>query len=212
LSADQAGSDPWSETLERAIVTLQKGGIVAFPTETYYGLAVDPFNEKALKALFRLKERELHKPILVLISDMTQLQEIVDFVPEIYRPIMEKFWPGPLTLIFPGRKNLSPLLTGGTGTVGVRISSHALATRFCKKWGKPLTATSANISGMIPAKHADEISAMFDSQLDWIIDGGETPAKRCSTVLGMYEKGLRLIREGQVEYKLILQSLKPSEK
>lgn len=204
---DQVGRDPLFKILERAVVCLQQGGIVAFPTETYYGLAVDPYNEKALKALFRLKERDLRKPILVLISEVEQLGEVADSVPGLYQPLMENFWPGPLTLIFPGRNNLSPLLTGGTGTVGVRISSHGIATRFCRRWGRAITATSANISGTEPAKNAGEVHAMFGPQVDCIIDGGDAPAKRCSTIVGMREGCLQLIREGQVEFPLILQSL-----
>jgi L-threonylcarbamoyladenylate synthase len=207
LLVDQTGNDPLSEILERAVVSLQQGGIVAFPTETYYGLAVDPYNENALKALFRLKERELSKPILILISEVEQLEEIANSVPGSYQPLMRKFWPGPLTLIFPARKNLSPLLTGGTETVGVRISSNDIATRFCRKWGKPITATSANISGMEPAKNASEVSRMFGPQVDYIIDGGDAPAKRCSTIIGLCEHRLRLIREGQIEFPLIIQSL-----
>jgi len=206
LLDDQEASDPLSGIIEHAVVCLQKGGIVAFPTESFYGLAVDPYNEKALNALFRLKERDTRKPILVLISEVAQLEEIADSVPGSYQPLMQNFWPGPLTLIFPGRKHLSPLLTGGTGTVGVRISSHHIATRFCRRWGRPITATSANISGMKPAKNADEVVAMFGSKVDCIIDGGVTSANRCSTIVGMCDGCLQLIREGLVEFPLILQS------
>jgi L-threonylcarbamoyladenylate synthase len=208
LLVDQEGSDPLSEIIERAVACLRQGGIVAFPTETYYGLAVDPSNEKALQALFHLKDRDLQKPILVLISEMAQLGEIADSVPELYQPLMKSFWPGPLTLIFPGRKNLSPLLTGGTGTIGVRISSHGIATRFCRRWGRPITATSANISGQEPAKSAAEVFAMFGPKVDCIIDGGCTLARRCSTIVGMGDGCLQLIREGVVEFPLILQSFK----
>ena len=209
MSADHDGHGPLADLLESAVDCLRQGGIVAFPTETYYGLAVDPYNDRALKALFRLKERDFQKPILVLISEMGQLGEIVASVPGLYQPLMKNFWPGPLTLIFPGHKNLSPLLTGGTGTVGVRISSHRIATGFCQKWGKPITATSANISGMEPAKSADQVRAIFGSQIDCIIDGGFTPAGRCSTIVGIRDGCLQLFREGQMEFPLILQSLGP---
>ena len=198
-----------SDILAQAVTCLQHGGIVAFPTETYYGLAVDPYNERALMALFRLKERDLRKPILVLISEVEQLGEIAESVPGLYQPLIKNFWPGPLTLVFPGRKYLSPLLTGGTGTVGVRISSHCIAMKFCRRSGKPITATSANISGLKPAKSADEVRAMFGSQVDYIIDGGSALASRCSTIVGMRDGCLQLFREGQVEFPLILQSLEP---
>jgi len=207
LPVDKEVNYHLQDMLAQAVTCLQRGGIVAFPTETYYGLAADPFNEKALLALFRLKARDIQKPILVLISEMRQLEEIADSIPELYRPLMKDFWPGPLTLIFPGRKNLSPLLTGGTGTVGVRISSNTIAAELCRRWGHPLTATSANISGMPPAISADDVKAIFGSEVDCIIDGGSTFARRCSTIVGIRQSRLQLFREGQVEFPLILQSL-----
>ena len=207
LPVDQEINDQLSDELAQAVTCLQGGGIVAFPTETYYGLAVDPFNEKALRALFRLKARDIQKPILVLISSTGQLEEIVDSIPELYQPLMKDFWPGPLTLIFPGRKNLSPLLTGGTGTIGIRISSNTIAAELCRRWGQPITATSANISGMTPAACAEDAKEIFGSAIDCIVDGGRTPARRCSTIVGIRQSRLQLFREGQVGFPLILQSL-----
>ncbi len=196
-----------SDALAQAVSCLKGGGIVAFPTETYYGLAVDPFNEEALRALFRLKARDIRKPILVLISETGQLGELADSIPDVYQPLMKNFWPGPLTLIFPGRKNLPPLLTGGTGTIGVRISSNAIAAELCGRWGRPLTATSANISGSPPATCAAEVKAFFDSEVDCLVDGGRTPAGRCSTIVGIRRSRLQLFREGQVDFPSILQTL-----
>jgi L-threonylcarbamoyladenylate synthase len=204
---EPGGDNPLSAILTRAVICLQQGGIVAFPTETYYGLAVDPFNEKALQALFRLKQRDLQKPILVLINEVGQLEKIADSVPVSYQPLMSKFWPGPLTLIFPGCKNLSPLLTGGTGTIGVRISSNSIANKLCQMWSNPITATSANISGMAPAISAYDVDTIFGSQVDCIIDGGFAPVSRCSTIVGIRHGRLQLFREGQVDFSLILQSL-----
>ena len=207
LPVDKEVNHHLQDMLTQAVTCLQGGGIVAFPTETYYGLAADPFNEEALLALFRLKARDIRKPILVLIGEMRQLEEIADSIPDLYRPLMKDFWPGPLTLIFPGRKNLSPLLTGGTDTVGVRISSNTIAAELCRRWGHPLTATSANISGMPPAICTDDVKAIFGSAIDCIVDGGCTPAMRCSTIVGIRQSCLQLFREGQVEFPLIVQSL-----
>ncbi len=207
MPVDQEINDQLSDSLSKAVTCLQGGGIVAFPTETYYGLAVDPFNEKALRALFCLKARDIQKPILVLISSTGQLAEVVDSIPELYQPLMKDFWPGPLTLIFPGRKNLSPLLTGGTGTIGIRISSNTIAAELCRRWGQPITATSANISGMTPAICADDVKAIFGSEVDCIVDGGRSPARRCSTIVGIRQSRLQLFREGQVGFPMILQSL-----
>ncbi len=191
----------------QAAECLQCGGIVAIPTETFYGLAVDPFNEKALQALFRLKRREATKAILVLISDIEKLSLVAGFVPTVYKSLVERFWPGPLTLIFPGAKNLSSLLTGGTGNIGVRISANAIATQLCRVWGKPITATSANISGKLPAQSAHEVKEMFGSSVDIIIDGGITPGEASSTVVGIREGHVELIREGQIDFRLIQQTV-----
>jgi len=197
-------ADSGPASLDHAVACLKKGGIVAFPTETYYGLAADPFNEQALQSLFRLKERDSRKPVLVLINDIKQLGLIAQSVPDVYRPLMERFWPGPLTLIFPGRRDLIPLLTGGTGTIGVRISSNAIATELCRRWGGPITATSANVSGKVPAVSADEVEAAFRSGVQWVIDGGNAPAGGASTIVGTGDGRLRLIRKGQIEFSTIL--------
>jgi L-threonylcarbamoyladenylate synthase len=199
------------DDLQKAVVCLQGGGIVAIPTETSYGLAVDPFNERALQSLFRLKRRELNKPILVLVNNVSKLDVIVSAIPVGYKFLMNRFWPGPLTLIFPGRKVLSPLLTGGTGTVGVRISSHPIATKLCDLWGGPITATSANISGSSPANSAEEIHMIFGTSIDCIVDGGKSPGGVCSTIVGIQNKGLKLIREGRIDFPLILQAFKSFE-
>jgi tRNA threonylcarbamoyl adenosine modification protein (Sua5/YciO/YrdC/YwlC family) len=125
-------NDSSTAQLARAVVELQRGGIVAFPTETFYGLAVDPFCRSALVALFELKKRAADKPILVLIDHIEQLSQLVKSIPQQYVPLMERHWPGPLTLIFPAKKSLPVELTGGTGTIGVRISSHPLAEDWCE--------------------------------------------------------------------------------
>lgn len=206
MLVDTKEQESEDESLLQAVACLQRGGIVAIPTETYYGLAVDPFNEEALRMLFCLKMRELHKPILVLMSEISQLSLIANFVPNTYQPLMEKFWPGPLTLIFPGCEKLSSLLTGGTDTVGIRISSNRLATQLCRMWGGPITATSANISGKVPARSADEVKLIFGAYIDCIIDGGTTPGGACSTVVGIHDDRLTLLREGQIDFPSILKA------
>jgi L-threonylcarbamoyladenylate synthase len=207
LLADPGIPGPLSDTVAQAVVCLQQGGIVAFPTETYYGLAVDPYNERALRSLFRIKERDLQKPILVLISEVDKLSSVVEFIPPMFQPLMKNFWPGPLTLIFPAKQDLPLLLTGGTGTIGIRISNHRIAMELCRRWGKPITATSANISGTEPAGNASEVRSIFGSEVEYIIDGGEASAGRCSTVVGIDQGRLRLFREGLVDFASLLQCL-----
>ena len=186
-------------SLSRAVSVLQNGGIVAFPTETYYGLAIDPDCESAVAKLFEVKQRQAHKPLLLLIDSIEQLNELVSEIPFPYHDLIKKYWPGPLTLIFPARDTLSKLLTGNSGTVGARISPHPIARELVRKMGKPITATSANLSGRESARSALEVLQMFKDKIDYILDGGETAAGLCSTVCGLKNGVLTVLREGQVD-------------
>ena len=184
--------------VEEAIKVLRHSGVVAFPTETYYGLAVEPTDTAALARLFALKQRPESKPLLLLIDQLDQLMEVVSEIPKEYRRLIEMFWPGPLTLIFPARPEVSPLVTGGTGTVGVRISPHPVARELVRRVGRPVTATSANLSGRSPAASAEEVIAQFGEKIDWIIDGGPASGGLCSTVCTLERGKLVVLRRGQV--------------
>jgi L-threonylcarbamoyladenylate synthase len=192
--------------LNRAVAVLKSGGVVAFPTETYYGLAVDPFNPLALNHLFSLKQRNISKPILTLVDDRESLSSLVQEIPKLYEPLMNAFWPGPLTLIFQARVNLPILLTAGTATIGVRQSSHPFARQLLRAFGRPLTATSANISGRPAAVDAYEVKAQFGSRIDMVFDGGKTPGIIGSTIIGLEGERLKLIREGVIPFNEILRA------
>jgi L-threonylcarbamoyladenylate synthase len=186
-------------SVDLAVEHLRQGHIVAFPTETYYGLAVDPENQPAVERLFALKNRPVDKPLLLLIENTTQLSSLVASIPPNFGPLMERYWPGPLTLVFPALGSVNPKITAGSKTVGVRISPHPLAGQLVQKFGKPITATSANLSGKAPAKSALEVSLMFGKDIDFILDGGETTAGLCSTIAGVKESQLFVIRQGEVD-------------
>lgn len=182
----------------RAAEILADGGVVAFPTETYYGLAVDPFNTKALGRLFELKRRAANKPVLVLIDHLDRIALLAHEIPVEFRPLIARFWPGPLTLLFRSLDGLPPLLTGDTGTVGVRISSHPAANRLAMVHGRPISATSANISGATAAVTAAEVREQFGDRIDLILDGGRTPGGPGSTVAGLNNGKLRVFRAGVI--------------
>jgi L-threonylcarbamoyladenylate synthase len=192
--------------LKRATALLKEGGVVAFPTETYYGLAVDPFNPLALNHLFSLKQRETAKPILTLADDRESLLLLVQEVPSLYEPLMKRFWPGPLTLIFPARVNLPTLLTANTSTIGVRQSSHPFARQLLRAFGGPLTATSANISGKAAATDPYQVRFEFGNRIDVIFDGGKTPGTLGSTIVSHEGGELRLVREGVIPFGNILKA------
>lgn len=188
------------EDLATACAILRNGGVVAFPTETYYGLAVDPFNREALARLFALKGRSAAKPVLLIIDNPSQLSTLVTEIPAPLAPLMEKFWPGPLTLVFPGLASLPGMLTGGLGTIGVRISSHLVARRLVRAFGGPITATSANLSGHPAASSADGVREQLGAGVDMILDGGETPGGLGSTILGCRDGGILLLRNGVISF------------
>ena len=196
---------PSDEDYRRAVSVLAQGGIVAFPTETYYGLAVDPFNEQALTDLFRLKGRPFHKPFLVLVQDEGQLSGLATLIPPAYRPLMKAFWPGPLTLVFPAVSMLSSLLTGAGAGIGARISPHPVARIFGQMWGGPMTATSANLSGLPAARTADEVRNFFGDGVACILDGGQTAGGMSSTVVGMDQGKLQLIRAGVIDFSTLIE-------
>jgi len=191
-------------SIEQVSRCLVNGGVAAVPTETYYGLAADCFNEKAVEKIFQIKKRDYGKPLLLLINDEVQLFRIVEEVPELYRPLMEKYWPGPLTLIFPAKPHLPSLVTGGTGTIGVRISSNFIVRKLLQSIDTPITATSANISGMLPPVTPAQVQVMFDGKLDYILDGGETTGGPASTIIGYSGNTLKIVRQGALDIKVRL--------
>jgi len=178
---------------------LRAGGLVVFPTETFYGLAVDPRNEEAIERLFAVKKRDRQKPILLLISRLEQLQEIVVEIPAAYQSLMRRFWPGPLTLIFPARPHLPPVLTAGTGNIAVRQTSHPLARQLIDAFGFAITGTSANISGQPPVSELAFLAADLTAAGAMPLDGGATPGGLSSTIVGIDNGGLTVRRQGAID-------------
>ena len=141
---------PDEEKLAEAFRVLREGGVVAFPTETFYGLAADARNETAVEKIFRIKGRNFRNPIALIIADEREVVPLVEEIPAAAKILMQTFWPGPLTLIFRAAPSVSSRLTGGTGKIGIRVSSHPVARLLAAGLAGPLTATSANLSGAPP--------------------------------------------------------------
>lgn len=195
------------EGLAHACAILRAGGVVAYPTETYYGLAVDPFNSAALARLFALKGRSPDKAVLLIIANPSQLSGLVSEIPSVFTIPMQQFWPGPLTLVFPGAASLPEILTGYRGTIGVRVSSHPVARELVRAFGLPVTATSANLSGYPPAVTASGVREQLGTEVDAVIDGGKTPGGLGSTILDCCEGEIRLLRDGVIPFSRIEASL-----
>ena len=187
-----------SKGIARASRIILQGGIVAFPTETFYGLGADAGDVGALQKVFQIKGREEHKPLLLLLADRTWVPGLVKKIPAVAECLMENFWPGPLTLIFEASPHLPILLTGGTGKVGLRISSHPVAQALVQKVGRAITGTSANLSGQSSPSLVAEVSQALGRQIDVILDGGKTTGGLGSTVLDVTGKRLKIIRQGAV--------------
>jgi L-threonylcarbamoyladenylate synthase len=156
-----------------AIAALRRGNVIVFPTETLYGLGADALNSEAVEQVFQLKGRDPVNPIPVLVSDREMLHTVVADIPEAAQELIRQFWPGPLTLILPARKNIPKALCNPSGGVGVRISSQAIATRLVSALGRPLTATSANPSGKEPARTVQEAKTYFGEQIEVFVEGGK---------------------------------------
>ena len=133
--------------IDQAVEILKRGGVIAFPTETFYGLGADARNEAAIDKIFGIKGRDFKNPILVVIGDVGHLEAFAADIPEGARKLMDRFWPGPLTIVFRAASIVSPKLTAGSGKIGIRLTSHPIAREISKRLGGPLTATSANLSG-----------------------------------------------------------------
>jgi L-threonylcarbamoyladenylate synthase len=175
---------------------LRESGLIALPTESFYGLAVAPFDEQALARLWHVKGRSEGKPILLLIGDRLQLEPFVRDIPPAARVLMNAFWPGPLTIVFPAAHKLSDAVTAGTGSVGIRLSAWHPLVDLLRRVG-PVTGTSANREGIGPPRTSEEVQHHLGDSLDLIIDAGTTLGGRPSTVIDI-RGPIRIIRPGSI--------------
>ena len=201
---------PYSPTAVAALAqqvraVLAQGGLVAIPTETFYALGVNPFDRAALERLAAVKGRGDGKPILVLVGSPHDLASFAQRVPPAASILMETFWPGALTLLFPARSSVPSALTAGTGRVGIRLSSCRPLRELLQLVG-PLTGTSANRAGSSPAHTAREVEAALGAEIELIIDAGPTPGGLPSTVVEA-DDTLRIVREGVVSRRAIEEAL-----
>ena len=180
-----------------AAAAIVRGEVVAFPTETFYGLAVDALNEAALARLRALKGRETEKAFSLLISSREMLSSLCSEISPLAERLMAQHWPGPLTLALPARPGL-PAAIVADGCVAVRVSPHPLAQALVVALGRPITATSANPAGAPPSRTASEVAVYFAAPICSILDGGATPGGRPSTLARVRGERVEILRRGAV--------------
>lgn len=201
-----------AEAFSRAIDALRRGEVIVFPTETFYGLGADAFDEAAVGQVVSLKGRSPDQTVPIIVADREMLNSVVTHVSPAAQKLIDRFWPGPLTLVLPAKKNLPGPLLNRDGGVGVRISSHPLAARLARELSHPITATSANPSGREPARSVEEAMGYFSEKLEIFLDGGRLEGKKGSTVVEIVQDKLRIVREGEIpseELKRILATWQP---
>jgi len=198
------------EHLKEAVEAVKSSGLVIYPTDTVYGLGADPYAERAVIKVFKLKRRELRKPLPVLTSSPAKARKLVKFN-EVAEVLAERFWPGPLTLILPLKdKKIPSCVHAGSGKLGIRVPNHEIALRLTEGVGGYLVGTSANISGAPPPTTLEEALSYFkDAGEDVVaIDGGPTPLKAPSTVIDLTDVKPKIVREGSLSVELINAALR----
>ena len=184
------------QAVEQALHILQNGGLVAFPTDTVYGVGSLVFDGKAVESIYIAKDRPIEKAIPVLIADAADMEKVGIDIPEIAYQLAARFWPGPLTCVIPKQPTL-PESVSATSTVGVRVPDHEVARALLRSAG-PMAVTSANISGQPSPSTAEEVFAQLGSRIDLIIDGGKTPGGVPSTVVDCTSGEIKILRAGPI--------------
>jgi L-threonylcarbamoyladenylate synthase len=198
LVVDPARPDP--AAIERAAASLRRGGVVAIPTDTLYGLAADPFNAAAVARVFAIKGRGVESAVPLVAADTAQVRAWVGELPAVAARLADHFWPGPLTLVMRASHTLAAGVMGDGETVGVRVPRHAVTRALCAAFARPLTATSANRSGASATDDPDEVAITFGDSLDVLLDAGKTPGGPASTIVDVTGAEPQLIRSGAVPW------------
>ena len=187
----------------QAINILRDGGLVIAPTETFYGIIADAWSQKAVDRVVRTKERDFGNPIPLIAGDTITVSRSAASIPPLFKPLADKFWPGPLTLILKAAKGFPDGITAGTDSIGIRIPAQSPALDLAKFYRGPLTATSANFTGRPPARNIRDLDDELIQAVDLVIDGGWTPGVKPSTVLNLTTDPPDLIRSGVLGKQVI---------
>ncbi len=196
ISVDPTAPDE-AAVLETAQL-IAKGGLAVIPTDTFYALAGNPFDLKVLERIFSVKGRPKGRPILLLIGEVGDLSKIVPVISAFGRRLIERFWPGPLTLVFPAPENLPAALTAGTGSIGIRLPDSPFIRAVCRRLGGAITGTSANLSGEKESLTAEEAAGSLGDRVDLMVNGGRVGEPVPSTVVRVVGERIEVLREGRI--------------
>ena len=199
--------NPETGIISEAAHIIKHGGVVVFPTRSLYGLGADAFNARAVNRIFCIKKRPISKPILVLVEDEDQLHRLAATVPPAATAIMEKFWPGRVSIVFQAKEGLSTDLTAGTKKIGIRLPGHNIASALVSALGSPVTGTSANISGNAGCFQVDDLDKKISDSVDLILDAGPLKGGAGSTVVDVTHKMPLILREGELSQKEIFDAI-----
>ena len=194
-------ANPETDIIAEAAGIIKKGGVVVFPTRSLYGLGADAFNTRAVNRIFHIKQRPANKPILVLIKDKNELDRLSALVPPVATAIMERFWPGRVSLVFQAKEGLSANLTAGTKKIGIRLPGHNIAYKLVKAAGGPITGTSANLSGSAGCFQINDLDEKIANSVDLILDAGPLKGGIGSTVVDVTGETPRILRQGELSQK-----------
>lgn len=195
---------PREDRLADAVRRLESGAVLALPTETFYGLSADSGHRDALSRLNRLKGKTESSPILLLAGDAAQAAALALSLPATFEPLVQAFWPGPLTLVLPVAPGLDPQITAGRPGVAVRVPGLAFPRAVARRLGRPITGVSANRYSEPPCRTAGEVAEIFTEGLDGILDGGPTGGGLSSTIVDLTRDPPRLLRAGLIPERALL--------
>ena len=199
------------EETERLSSMLRKGGLVAVPTETVYGIAASAEDGVAVQMIYDLKDRDYDKPVSVLVTGMDMVEKYCQNIPPVAYRLAEKYWPGPLTMILEDKEVVPAMVTADTGTLGVRCPDHPLTAAVIQAAGGPLAAPSANPASMPPPTTAKGVLQYFDGRIEGVLDGGPCAVGVASTIVDLTGEEPRILREGGIPGEEVLTLLREME-
>ena len=185
--------------LEEIKRILQNKGIIIFPTDTVYGIGCDCFQEEAIQKIFNIKKRNNNNPLCVLTDSVEKINKVTKSIKPKEKDLMEKYFPGDLTIIMDKNETVPAILTANLDTIGVRIPNHKIALEILKHYPNPIATTSVNIAGNSPGIEVADFLEEFGEKVDLIIDGGKTPIGLPSTIVKVEDNSLKIIREGHLK-------------